>query len=89
LTRIYKKFRIKTGAEPSEHSCHGMILIIYNSSCRACVSAAGAFSPWNKRGIIFFIHKEIHLFQPGKIQFSMAGMDFLFRAFIREALINS
>lgn len=80
MTIIYKNFRIKTGAEPSEHSCFGMILIIYKGSCRARLLPQG-LSPYGIKNITFFIHEEIHLFQPGKIQFSMACMDFLFRAF--------
>ena len=45
LTIIYKNFRIKTGAEPSEHSCFGMILIIYKGSCRARLLSQG-LSPY-------------------------------------------
>lgn len=57
-----------------------MILIIYKGSCRARLLPQ-ELSPYGIKNITFFIHEEIHLFQPGKIQFSMACMDFLFSCF--------
>ena len=43
-----------------------MILIIYKGSCRARLLPQG-LSPYGIKNITFFIHEEIHLFQPGKI----------------------